>query len=273
MNINYSQDIAKYSLLSADEEIRLAKKMREGDLKSRELFINSNLRLVLYVAKGYASNNNFDDLVAEGNFALVKAVDNYNPEYNARFNSFAFPIIERGIWSYLKQTRMIRIPHDTLAEIKKIFNITSLCMLESNYFSVDIIAARLNNNLSAAPNKIYSGKDVSKLLQLYNDTDVSSLDSAVPYTDLNIIDTIPQSDESEILDNIITSSFSEKIALHINKLNTKEIYKNILIMYFINNQDIGTIAADLNKPIFCVKKDLGYALRVFKSRFNIKNLQ
>ena len=87
---DYLVQIAKYPLLTGEQEKALAYRIREGDEDAREQLINSNLRLVVYIAKNYKSNFlDLEDLVMEGNLGLFTAVDKFNPDLGNRFSTCA----------------------------------------------------------------------------------------------------------------------------------------------------------------------------------------
>ena len=89
----YMKDISRYPLLSKDEELLLARKIKEGDLVAKERFINSNLRLVVSIAKQYVDKSEFSlmDLIQYGNMGLLRAVDKYDPEKGYAFSTY-------GVW-------------------------------------------------------------------------------------------------------------------------------------------------------------------------------
>lgn len=86
----YLKDIGKYKLLTADEEIELALRIRANDKEARQIMINANLRLVVNIAKRY-SNRGFLvlDLIEEGNIGLMKAVETFDPAEECRFSTYA----------------------------------------------------------------------------------------------------------------------------------------------------------------------------------------
>ncbi len=95
----YMRDISKYPLLNIEEQKRLTYEYQKGDMKARELLINSNLRLVVSVANHYRSvitNMNILDIIQEGNLGLMKAIDNYDPEISA-FSTYAVYWIRQAI--------------------------------------------------------------------------------------------------------------------------------------------------------------------------------
>jgi len=109
---NYFKDIKKIPLLTAEEEIELANRIKQGDQKAKEKMIKSNLRLVINFAKRY---RNFDiplmDLIEEGNMGLMKAVIKFNPKRGYRFSTYASWWIRQYINRALaNQGKIIRLP-------------------------------------------------------------------------------------------------------------------------------------------------------------------
>ena len=112
----YMKEISEYQLLTADEERELAYQMRSEDPEvaqaAREKLINSNLRLVVAVAKNY-NNSHMEtlDLIAEGNLGLITAVEKYNPDLGYRFSTCATPWIRQAITKAITDCgKTIRIP-------------------------------------------------------------------------------------------------------------------------------------------------------------------
>ena len=108
----YLIEIGQYPLLTAKEETELAIAYRNGDGKAREKLINSNLRLVVNIAKNYKNSHlSIADLVSEGNLGLITAVDKYNPDLRYRFSTCATPWIKQAISKAIADKgRNIRIP-------------------------------------------------------------------------------------------------------------------------------------------------------------------
>ena len=109
---NYLKEIGKYPLLTKEQEIELAYAYRNGDMAAREKLINSNLRLVISIAKNYQNNHlSIMDLVGEGNIGLITAVEKFNPDLGYRFSTCATPWIKQAISkSITDKGRNIRIP-------------------------------------------------------------------------------------------------------------------------------------------------------------------
>lgn len=119
---NYLLEISKYPLLTHEEEIELAKQYRDGNVAAREKLINSNLKLVVSIAKNY-KNTHFSiaDLVSEGNVGLMMAVEKFNPDLNYRFSTCATPWIKQAISKAITDKgRNIRIPAHIYQQLAKL---------------------------------------------------------------------------------------------------------------------------------------------------------
>jgi RNA polymerase primary sigma factor len=94
----YLRQIGRIRLLTPDQEIELAVKIKKGDAEARERMINSNLRLVVTIARDYA---NFGlpllDLISEGNIGLTKAVERFDPDKGAKLSTYAMWWIKQSI--------------------------------------------------------------------------------------------------------------------------------------------------------------------------------
>ncbi len=110
---SYLREIGKYPLLTAVEEVDIAKRILTGDDMAKERMINSNLRLVVSVAKKYVrgSKLNLLDLIQEGNLGLIKAVDKFDYKKGFKFSTYAMWWIRQAITRAIAdQGRTIRIP-------------------------------------------------------------------------------------------------------------------------------------------------------------------
>jgi len=118
----YLFNIRSGSLLTADEEKNLSRRILHGDPAAREHLINSNLRLVVKIAKGYLSNDmELLDLIQEGNLGLIKAAEKYDFRKNVRFSTYASFWIKQSIARALSnKSRMIRLPHRKEEKLRKI---------------------------------------------------------------------------------------------------------------------------------------------------------
>lgn len=110
---SYLREIGRYPLLSAEEEVEVAKRIEKGDELAKERMINSNLRLVVSVAKRYVNGSKMTllDLIQEGNLGLIKAVDKFDYHKGYKFSTYAMWWIRQAITrSIADQARTIRIP-------------------------------------------------------------------------------------------------------------------------------------------------------------------
>jgi RNA polymerase primary sigma factor len=107
----YLSEIGRYPLLTRAEEVQLAKRVEAGDGRARQRLIESNLRLVVTIAKPYRGRGvDLLDLIQEGTLGLVKAVDKYDWRREAKFSTYASWWIRHGIVEALSRARSIRVP-------------------------------------------------------------------------------------------------------------------------------------------------------------------
>ena len=118
---DYLASIAEYPLLTGEEEIALATKYKEGDMDARMALINSNLRLVVFVAKQYKCNGiPFEDLVMEGNLGLITAVEKFDPDMGNRFSTCATPWIKQAIMKAITEKgKTIRLPANIYTQLNQ----------------------------------------------------------------------------------------------------------------------------------------------------------
>jgi RNA polymerase sigma factor (sigma-70 family) len=122
----YLQDIRVAKLLTPEEEQELARQAAKGDEAARTRMIESNLRLVVKVAKRYMGQGlSLLDLIEEGNIGLIKAVERFKPEKECRFSTYAVlwirQSIERGLVSH---SRTVRLPAHVVGDLKRMVRIT-----------------------------------------------------------------------------------------------------------------------------------------------------
>ncbi len=128
----YLKEIGKVPLLSADEEIDLAKRMEEGDEAAKKRLCEANLRLVVSIAKRYVGRGMlFLDLIQEGNLGLIKAVDKFDWRKGYKFSTYATWWIRQAITrSIADQARTIRIPVHMVETINKLIRISRQLLQE-----------------------------------------------------------------------------------------------------------------------------------------------
>ena len=128
----YLKEIGKVPLLSADEEIELAKRMEEGDEDAKHRLSEANLRLVVSIAKRYVGRGMlFLDLIQEGNLGLIKAVEKFDYRKGYKFSTYATWWIRQAITRAIAdQARTIRIPVHMVETINKLIRVSRQLLQE-----------------------------------------------------------------------------------------------------------------------------------------------
>lgn len=178
----YLKEIGRSPLLSADEEVFFATKLQQGDESARHRMIESNLRLVVKIARCYLNRGlDFLDLIEEGNFGLMRAVEKFDPHRGFRFSTYATwwirQTIERAL---MNQTRTIRLPVHVVKELN-IYRRASrkLAQKLDHTPTYEEIAREVDKPADT----------VNRILEL-NDS-VCSLDIPVGDNEKSFVDTIP----------------------------------------------------------------------------------
>ncbi len=128
----YLKEIGRIDLLNADEEVELARKMEEGDEKAKQRLVESNLRLVVSIAKKYVGRGMlFLDLIQEGNMGLMKAVEKFDYTKGYKFSTYATWWIRQAITRAIAdQARTIRIPVHMVETINKLIRVSRQLLQE-----------------------------------------------------------------------------------------------------------------------------------------------
>ena len=128
----YLKEIGKVSLLTADEEIELAKRMEQGDEDAKKRLAEANLRLVVSIAKRYVGRGMlFLDLIQEGNLGLIKAVEKFDYRKGYKFSTYATWWIRQAITRAIAdQARTIRIPVHMVETINKLIRVSRQLLQE-----------------------------------------------------------------------------------------------------------------------------------------------
>jgi RNA polymerase nonessential primary-like sigma factor len=192
----YLREIGFYPLLTAEEEVYFGRLCQKGEDAARRKMIESNLRLVVKIARRYINRGlAFLDLIEEGNLGLIRAVEKFDPERGFRFSTYATwwirQTIERAI---MNQTRTIRLPVHILKEINVYHRAArSLAQQLDHDPTAEEIAAKVDAPL----------KDVKRMLGL--DERISSVDAPIDSDpDRTLLEAIPDrkaADPADILQN------------------------------------------------------------------------
>lgn len=186
--VSYFKDISKYPLLTLEEEKQCFLELKNGNENIKEKIINSNLRLVVAVAKKYqGSGLSFIDLIQEGNIGLMKAIDKFEISRNIKFSTYATFWIKQSIIRSIKEKRgMVKIPESVQELIRKIKT------LENEQFSKEEIAKKLN----------ITDYRLEELLSLKDNFDTVSLEQPVGDDETSILSDFVEDEENSFL-NII----------------------------------------------------------------------
>lgn len=119
---SYLQDVSRIELITAEEEVELAQRIREGDQEALDKLTKSNLRFVISVAKQYQNQGlTLSDLINEGNVGLVKAAQRFDETRGFKFISYAVWWIRQSILQAIsEQSRVVRLPLNKIGDINKI---------------------------------------------------------------------------------------------------------------------------------------------------------
>ena len=129
----YFQEVNKYPMVSVEEEVELSLRIHKGDNLALQKLVEANLRFVISVAKQYQNQGlSFADLINEGNVGLVKAAVKFDETRGFKFISYAVWWIRQSIMQAIsEQTRIVRLPLNRMASIKKITN--AIRLLEQQF--------------------------------------------------------------------------------------------------------------------------------------------
>ena len=179
----YLSEIGKEELLSADEEVELAQRIRKGDKKALERLTKANLRFVVSVAKQYQNQGlSLPDLINEGNVGLIKAAEKYDETRGFKFISYAVWWIRQSILQAIaEQSRIVRLPLNQLGSMSKINRMLSKFEQENERRpSVDEISAVIDIPEEKVDEAInVSGRQVSVDAPFVDGEDNSLLDVLV----------------------------------------------------------------------------------------------
>ena len=153
----YLKEIGKISLLSLDEELALSKRVEEGDEEAKRLLAESNLRLVVSIAKRYVGRNlSFLDLIQEGNIGLMKAVDKFDASKGYKFSTYATRWIRQAITRAIAdQAKTIRVPVHMVETINKLKRIQRQMTLELNREPTEAELAKKMNTTEEKVREIF----------------------------------------------------------------------------------------------------------------------
>src|SRR5271169_4596440 len=156
----YLQEIGKVELISPEEEVKLAIRIKQGDQKALEKLTKANLRFVVSVAKQYQNQGlTLPDLINEGNLGLIKAAQRFDETRGFKFISYAVWWIRQSILQALaEQSRIVRLPLNRVGALNKIGKAFSTLEQE---FEREPSASELAKVLDMSPEEIENNQRIS----------------------------------------------------------------------------------------------------------------
>ncbi len=219
----YLTEIAKIDLITAEQEVNLAKRIRAGDEKALEKMVNANLRFVVSVAKQYQlTGMTLSDLINEGNLGLIKAASRFDETRGFKFISYAVWWIRQSILQALaEQSRIVRLPLNRVGSLNKISKAFS--ELEQRH-QREPTPEELAEVMQTTPEDIrttlsYKGRKVSMDAPLGHDTDAGSL-----------LDVLPDADAINPDASLMNYSMQEEVQRALSTLSAREA--QVLSMYY-----------------------------------------
>ena len=210
----YLKDIGRVPLLSADEEVELAKRMQENDEAAKKRLSEANLRLVVSIAKRYVGRGMlFLDLIQEGNLGLMKAVEKFDYQKGFKFSTYATWWIRQSITRAIAdQARTIRIPVHMVETIHKVSRISRQLLQENGR---EPTADEIGERISMSPEKV---REIMKIAQ-----DPVSLETPIgEEEDSHLGDFIPDDDTPSPAEATSTSILREELERQLHTLTPRE---------------------------------------------------
>jgi RNA polymerase nonessential primary-like sigma factor len=210
----YLSEIGASPLLSAKEEVHYARLAQKGDEQARKHMIESNLRLVVKIARRYMNRGlAFLDLIEEGNLGLIRAVEKFDPERGFRFSTYATwwirQTIERAI---MNQTRTIRLPIHVVKEINVYLRAArNLAQKLDHEPSAEEIASLLDKPLD----------DVERMLGL-NERIASTDTNIMSDSGKTLLDTIPDNNSQDPAETLQQEDVHSNIDEWLDQLSDKQ---------------------------------------------------
>jgi len=244
----YLHEIAKIKLITAEEEVVLARRIHKGDLKARDRLINANLRFVISVAKQYQNLGlSLSDLINEGNLGLIEAAQRFDETRGFKFISYAVWWIRQGIiYALAKQSRIVRLPLNRMGHINKIKKI--IADLEQKYEREPSIIEISNALEQSLTNVTIAIRNAGRYI---------SLDAPlVQGEEENLYDVLLNEDASNPDKELLMDSLRKEIDRALNKLTLREA--DIIRLYFGLNgkhaHTLGEISEEFNLTIERVRQ-------------------
>lgn len=225
----YLQDISKEDMVSTDEEVELAKRIRQGDKDALERLVKANLRFVVSVAKQYQGQGlELTDLINEGNVGLINAAMKFDETRGFKFISYAVWWVRQSILQALAdKSRLVRLPLNQIGYVSKVNHFYHDFMQKNNRApSLDEVADALGMEKSKVNAAILtSGKHISMNAPLIDDEDSC------------LLDLLTNDDKGNADSSLISDSLKEEVHHALDLLPERE--SQVIRMYFgINTPEL-----------------------------------
>ncbi|MGB4776695.1 MAG: RNA polymerase sigma factor RpoD/SigA [Daejeonella sp.] len=217
----YLHEIGKVDLITAEEEVILAQKIREGDQAALERLTKTNLRFVVSVAKQYQNQGlTLGDLINEGNLGLIKAAKRFDETKGFKFISYAVWWIRQSILQAIaEQSRIVRLPLNQVGSLSKISKAFSRLEQE---FEREPSPEELADTLETTVDKISD--------TLSNSGRHVSMDAPFVQGEENTLLDVLENDDPNTDSNLINESLSEEIKRSLATLTERE--REIIVLFF-----------------------------------------
>jgi RNA polymerase primary sigma factor len=228
----YFRDIAEIQMITPEEEIDLAKRIKENDHVALRKLVRSNLRFVISVAKSYQNHGlSLEDLINEGNLGLIKAAHRFDETRGFKFISYAVWWIRQAILQAIaEKTRLIRLPLNQIGILTKIGKV-------QNYLEQKHERSPTNEEIAMILDT--HSDDVSNIIK--DSSHVKSLDSQiVPENNNRLMDVVVNREEVEPDFALNEESLKIEI-LHLLKILTRQESKIIKLYYGLNGEKAKTL--------------------------------
>ncbi|EKY03308.1 RNA polymerase sigma factor RpoD family protein [Hoylesella saccharolytica F0055] len=225
----YLQEIGHEELITVEEEVELAQRIRKGDRKALERLTKANLRFVVSVAKQYQNQGlSLPDLINEGNMGLIKAAEKFDETRGFKFISYAVWWIRQSILQAIaEQSRIVRLPLNQVGSVNKINRILNKFEQENERRpSIDEIAEKTD----LPEDKI---EDAMKVPGKHISVDAPIVDGE----ENSLLDLLASTDTPTTDNELVLESLREEIAEALQALNERE--RNVIEAFFgINQQEM-----------------------------------
>lgn len=222
----YYRELREINVLTSDEQRELLIKAQNGDEQARAFLIESNLRLVFYFAKSYFHTGlSFDELIQEGNYGLILAVDKYDlSKYNVNFSTYAAEWIESYMRRYVhSQKTPIRVHEDTFYQLMD-YNENKRILSAKFGRTATLQEVSLEYNYSAEDLRLYEslGKDTLSInSKVYQDSD-DSMQDFIPDDNTNVENDVISSSLATAMTKMFENMDNDSSLLSTEKLKDRE---------------------------------------------------